>query len=39
VDKFCDDDLSYLMDAALDSISSYAPIVKTYKAEQENENN
>ena len=35
VDKLCGDDLSYLMDAALDSISSYAPIVKTYEAEQD----
>ena len=35
LDKLCDDDLSYLIDAALDSISSYAPIVKTYEAEQD----
>lgn len=35
VDKLCNDDLDYLKDAALDSLSNYAPIVKEYEAEQD----
>ena len=35
VDKLCDDELDYLKDAALDSLSNYAPIVKEYEAEQD----
>jgi hypothetical protein len=35
VDKLSEDSLGYVIDAALDSLSNYAPIVKEYEAEQD----
>jgi len=35
IEKLSEDTLGYLIDAALDSLSNYAPIVKEYEAEQD----
>ena len=35
IEKLSEDTLGYLIDAALDSLSNYAPIVKEYQAEQD----
>lgn len=35
IDKLSEDSLGYVIDAALDSLSNYAPIVKEYEAEQD----
>ena len=35
IEKLSEDTLGYIIDAALDSLSNYAPIVKEYEAEQD----
>jgi hypothetical protein len=35
IEKLSEDSLGYLIDAAFDSLSNYAPIVKEYEAEQD----
>jgi len=35
IERLSEDSLGYLIDAALDSLANYAPIVKEYEAEQD----